>query len=97
MLDSLCVSTERMYVADAIYDRFKEKFVAAVKAMTLRPGLDWGNDMGTLTGPSQLEAVTKHVEDAKAKGATVLAGGGHARTWAPTSTSPPSWRASTRR
>lgn len=71
----LCVSTERMYVADAIYDRFKEKFVAAVKAMTLRPGLDWGNDMGTLTGPSQLEAVTKHVEDAKAKGATVLAGG----------------------
>ncbi len=71
----LCVSTERMYIADAIYDRFKEKFVAAVKAMNLRPGLDWGNDMGTLTGQSQLDAVSRHVEDARAKGATVLAGG----------------------
>ncbi len=31
----LCVSIERMYVADAIYDRFVERFAARTQAMTL--------------------------------------------------------------
>jgi succinate-semialdehyde dehydrogenase/glutarate-semialdehyde dehydrogenase len=71
----LCVSTERMFVADQVYDRFLERFVARVKAMTLRPGLEWGSDMGSLISQEQLDAVTAHVEDARAKGARVLAGG----------------------
>src|SRR6478672_13194335 len=44
----LCVSTERMFVADQVYDRFVDRFVARVKAMRLQPGLAWGSDMGTL-------------------------------------------------
>ena len=32
----LCVSTERMFVADQVYDRFVERFVARVEAMNLR-------------------------------------------------------------
>jgi acyl-CoA reductase-like NAD-dependent aldehyde dehydrogenase len=71
----LCVSTERMFVADQVYDRFKEKFVAATKAMRLSAGLEWGSDMGSLISQDQLDTVTAHVEDAVAKGATVLAGG----------------------
>src|SRR3954470_3282229 len=71
----LCVSTERMFVADQVYDRFKEKFVAATKAMNLSAGLDWGSDMGSLISQDQLDTVTAHVDDAVAKGATVLAGG----------------------
>jgi succinate-semialdehyde dehydrogenase / glutarate-semialdehyde dehydrogenase len=43
--------------------------------MTLRPGLEWGSDMGSLISQEQLDAVTAHVEDARAKGARVLAGG----------------------
>jgi acyl-CoA reductase-like NAD-dependent aldehyde dehydrogenase len=73
----LCVSTERMFVADQIYDRFKEKFVAATKAMRLSAGLEWGSDMGSLISQDQLDAVTAHVEDAVSRGATVLAGGKH--------------------
>ena len=71
----LCVSTERMFVADQIYDRFVSRFVARVKAMNLKPGLEWGSDMGSLISQEQLDAVTAHVEDAKSKGVKVLAGG----------------------
>ena len=42
----LCVSTERMFVADQVYDRFVDRFVARTEAMTLGATLDWGNDMG---------------------------------------------------
>ena len=71
----LCVSTERMFVADQVYDRFVERFVARVKAMRLKPGLAWGSDMGSLISQDQLDAVTAHVEDARSKGVRVLAGG----------------------
>jgi acyl-CoA reductase-like NAD-dependent aldehyde dehydrogenase len=71
----LCVSTERMFVADQVYDRFLAKLVARTEAMELRPGIEWGSDMGSLTSQQQLEAVTAHVEDARAQGARVLTGG----------------------
>jgi acyl-CoA reductase-like NAD-dependent aldehyde dehydrogenase len=71
----LCVSMERMFVADQVYDRFMERFVARTEAMTLGATLDWGNDMGSLISRRQLETVTAHVDDAVAKGARVLTGG----------------------
>lgn len=71
----LCVSTERMFVADQVYDRFMERFVARVEAMTLGGSLDWGVDMGPLISADQLDTVTRHVDDAVAKGAVVRAGG----------------------
>ncbi|WP_370247366.1 succinic semialdehyde dehydrogenase [Nocardioides sp.] len=71
----LCVSMERMFVADQVYDRFVERFVARTKAMTLGASLDWGNDMGSLISADQLATVVAHVDDAVAKGARVLAGG----------------------
>ena len=71
----LCVSMERLFVADQVYDRFVERFVARTEAMTLGATLDWGNDMGTLISQDQLDTVTAHVEDAVAKGARVLTGG----------------------
>lgn len=71
----LCVSIERLYVADAVYDRFVERFVARTEAMTLGATLEWGNDMGTLISQSQLDTTLAHVEDAVAKGAVVRTGG----------------------
>lgn len=71
----LCVSMERIFVADQVYDRFVERFVARTQAMTLGASLDWDNDMGTLISQAQLDTVTAHVEDAVAKGARVLTGG----------------------
>jgi succinate-semialdehyde dehydrogenase / glutarate-semialdehyde dehydrogenase len=71
----LCVSMERMFVADQVYDRFMERFVARTQAMTLGATLDWGNDMGSLISQAQLDTVVAHVEDAVARGARVLTGG----------------------
>jgi acyl-CoA reductase-like NAD-dependent aldehyde dehydrogenase len=71
----LCVSMERLYVADQVYDRFVERLVARTEAMTLGASLDWSVDMGSLISQSQLDTVQAHVDDAVAKGARVLAGG----------------------
>ncbi|MEV5746630.1 succinic semialdehyde dehydrogenase [Actinoallomurus sp. NPDC052308] len=69
----LCISIERLYVDEKIYDRFAERFVHRVKNMRLGAGFD--ADMGSLTSQRQLDTVTRHVDDAVAKGARLLAGG----------------------
>mgnify|MGYP001367818951 CR=1 FL=1 len=71
----LCISIERMFVADAVYDRFVPAFTSAVQAMAMGPGFDFEHQMGTLTSTEQLEVTAAHVDDAVEKGATVLAGG----------------------
>lgn len=71
----LCISTERMFVADQVYDRFVERFVARTQAMSLGASMEWGVDMGSLISQAQLDTVVAHVDDAVAKGARVLAGG----------------------
>ncbi len=73
----LCVSMERMFVADQIYDDFLEVFLRRVEAMRLGASTAWGVDMGSLISQAQLDTVVAHVEDAVAKGARVLAGGRH--------------------
>jgi succinate-semialdehyde dehydrogenase/glutarate-semialdehyde dehydrogenase len=69
----LCISIERLYVDEKIYDRFAERFAHRVRNMRL--GADYDADMGSLTSQRQLDTVTRHVEEALAKGAKLLAGG----------------------
>ena len=45
--------------------------------MTLGASQEWSVDMGSLISQAQLDTVTRHVEDAVAKGARVLTGGRH--------------------
>ncbi|MDX2543915.1 succinic semialdehyde dehydrogenase [Streptomyces sp. WI04-05B] len=71
----LCISIERLYVHESIADAFVERFAARTKAMRLGKSLAYGADMGSLVGERQLETVTKHVDEAVAKGAKVIAGG----------------------
>jgi succinate-semialdehyde dehydrogenase/glutarate-semialdehyde dehydrogenase len=71
----LCISVERIYVPATRWDDFTSRFADAAKAMKLSAGLDYSADMGSLISDKQLKTITKHVDDAVAKGATVLAGG----------------------
>ncbi|MER6015422.1 succinic semialdehyde dehydrogenase [Streptomyces bluensis] len=71
----LCISIERLYVHESIAEPFVERFAARTKAMRLGTSLAYGADMGSLVGERQLETVTRHVEEAVANGAKVLAGG----------------------
>ncbi len=71
----LCISTERLLVHESIADEFIRRFVAAVNTMQVSTALEYGPDMGSLVSQEQLDTVTRHVEDAVAKGAKVLTGG----------------------
>ncbi|KOV72870.1 hypothetical protein ADL00_05055 [Streptomyces sp. AS58] len=58
----LCVSIERLYVAEAVHDRFVAAFVARTEKLKLGGAYDYSCDIGSLTTPSQLETVTAHVD-----------------------------------
>ncbi len=67
-----CISVERVYVADAIHDRFVEEVVKQVR--DLKIGGDDGH-LGAMTSPAQVAIVKDHLEDAVAKGAQIRTGG----------------------
>ncbi|WP_406441580.1 succinic semialdehyde dehydrogenase [Streptomyces sp. NBC_00631] len=71
----LCLSAERIYVHSSVAAAFLERFVRRTKALTLGASLSYGVGMGSLAGRRQLETVSRHVEQAVAEGAAVLAGG----------------------
>ncbi|MGW6397070.1 succinic semialdehyde dehydrogenase [Streptomyces sp. NPDC055134] len=71
----LCISIERLYVHESIADAFVERFATRTRAMRLGKSLAYGADMGSLVGERQLETVTRHVDEAVAKGAKLVAGG----------------------
>lgn len=71
----LCVSIERLYVHQAVAADFLRLFAARTRALRLGASLDYGTDIGSLASRQRLEAVARHVEDAVARGATVVAGG----------------------
>jgi acyl-CoA reductase-like NAD-dependent aldehyde dehydrogenase len=72
----MCLAAERIYVFDAIHDRFVDAVVANVGALRQGPPLAGAPvDVGAMTMPRQLEIVQRLVDDAVAKGARLRAGG----------------------
>lgn len=71
----MCVGIERLLVHTAIADDFLERFVERIGELRLSTALGWGGDVGSLATREQFETVARHVADAVAQGATVLAGG----------------------
>jgi acyl-CoA reductase-like NAD-dependent aldehyde dehydrogenase len=74
----VCISVERVYVEEPVYDEFVRKVTDNVGRLRQgRPGEAGTVDVGAVTFPPQLEIVDDHVRDAVQKGARVLVGGGH--------------------
>ena len=71
----ICMHIERMYIHDSIYEEFRERYVAATKALRLGATYDFGPEVGSLVSVDQKDRVASHVADAVEKGATVLCGG----------------------
>ena len=71
----VCVSPTRFYVQQSIYDRFVDGFAARTAKVQIGNGLDAATNMGPLANPRRPSAVGALVEDARAKGARVMAGG----------------------
>lgn len=71
----VCVGIERVYVVAEVWDAFVDGLVSTVRQLKLGAGHDWSVDVGSLASAKQLATISAHVDDAVAKGATVLAGG----------------------
>jgi succinate-semialdehyde dehydrogenase/glutarate-semialdehyde dehydrogenase len=71
----VCVSPTRFYVQSGIYDAFLKGFAERTAKVKVGSGLDPDTKMGPLANKRRPEAVGALIEDAKAKGARVLAGG----------------------
>ncbi|MFP2516672.1 NAD-dependent succinate-semialdehyde dehydrogenase [Buttiauxella agrestis] len=71
----VCVSVNRFFIQEKVYDQFVNKLADAVKALKVGNGLEEGVVVGPLIEKSAVDKVREHVEDAQAKGGKVLVGG----------------------
>ncbi|MDR3002818.1 MAG: NAD-dependent succinate-semialdehyde dehydrogenase, partial [Acidovorax sp.] len=70
-----CVCTNRFYVQDGVYEAFVEKFAQRVRQAKVGNGFDDGVVQGPLIEEAALQKVQRHIDDAEALGARVVAGG----------------------
>lgn len=70
-----CVCSNRIYVQEAIYDTFVEKYAEKVKQLRFGNGLDPANRIGPLINKSAVAKMEEQVEDALQKGASLICGG----------------------
>ena len=72
----VCMSVERLYVEEPVYDQFVTRFVEEVSKLNQGDdGREYGADVGAMTFPPQTKIVEDHVADARENGATVRTGG----------------------
>lgn len=70
-----CVASNRFLIQESIYDEFVAKVSAAMKNLVIGNGVESGVQIGPLINRPQLEKVSNFVEDARKKGAKIIAGG----------------------
>ena len=70
-----CLSIERCYVHEKIYEPFLKACVEKTAKLRVGNGADISTDIGPLIHQPQLKIVREHVDDAIAAGARLLAGG----------------------
>ncbi|MCW2928189.1 MAG: gabD2 [Thermoleophilia bacterium] len=76
-----CISIERAYVHESIWDEFVAEARSRVERLEVGWSQEWDPDLGSLSSVTQAERVRAHVRDAVDAGATLLAGtpdGSHA-------------------
>ncbi len=84
----VCVSVNRFYIHNSVYDRFVSQLAEEVNRLKVGNGVEEGVIVGPLIEASALEKVEEHVKDAVAHGGKIVAGGArHAlggNFWQPT-------------
>ena len=75
-MGQICNAVNRIYVEAEIADSFIERFVALTAKLTIGNGLENPNvDLGPMIDQVGVDRTQRHVDDALAKGATLLCGG----------------------
>ena len=70
-----CCGTERIYVVAAVYDEFLRRVLEKGKQLRQGQQYGWDEDVGAVFWDRQMAIIEAHVEDARAKGATIEQGG----------------------
>jgi succinate-semialdehyde dehydrogenase/glutarate-semialdehyde dehydrogenase len=70
-----CVCANRIFVQDGIYDAFAKKLTERVASMKVGDGMDNGVEQGPIIDQQGFAKIVAHIDDARAKGATVTTGG----------------------
>lgn len=71
----VCISPTRFYVHESKYDVFANRFAEVAKSLKIGRGMDEGVQMGPLANRRGLETIKDLVDDARKRGAEILAGG----------------------
>jgi acyl-CoA reductase-like NAD-dependent aldehyde dehydrogenase len=71
----VCLSTQRILVAEPVREQFLDEFLPRVDNLQLGDPLDEATDVGPMIRPAEVDRVAEWVEEAKELGARVLAGG----------------------
>jgi acyl-CoA reductase-like NAD-dependent aldehyde dehydrogenase len=71
----VCMSVERVYVHEAVYDEFVERVVELTRELRQGEPVDYDVDVGAMIDPNQKHIIETHLKDAVDKGAQVLTGG----------------------
>ncbi|MDP9963041.1 succinate-semialdehyde dehydrogenase/glutarate-semialdehyde dehydrogenase [Variovorax paradoxus] len=78
-----CVCPNRVFVHEAVHDEFAELLAARVAALRVGPAGDSASQIGPMINARAIEKIERHVHDAVARGARVLAGGTRLPTLGP--------------
>jgi succinate-semialdehyde dehydrogenase/glutarate-semialdehyde dehydrogenase len=70
-----CISANRIFVQDGIYDAFLSRLVDAASTLKVGNGLDPETKVGPLIEQAALDKVQRHVDDALERGGELLLGG----------------------
>lgn len=70
-----CISVQRVYVHRSRYEEFKQKYAAAVEALTLGDPLDEATDIGPVINDTAAERIQAWVAEAVKDGARLVVGG----------------------
>jgi glyceraldehyde-3-phosphate dehydrogenase (NADP+) len=71
----VCISVQRMFIHEAIWDAFMARFLEGVAALKTGDPLDPTTDVGPMVDAGQASRTQRWVDEAVAMGGTVLAGG----------------------
>ena len=71
----VCSAIKRVYVPAARYDAFLDALGAAAAKATVGEGMDESSQIGPINNQPQFDRVTELVDDARAHGARIVAGG----------------------
>jgi len=71
----VCISVQRIYSQQGIYESFAEKFVQASQSMVVGDPLDERVDVGPMIDPGEVDRIEAWVQEAQVEGAQLLTGG----------------------